>query len=71
MGAPGGGGEAIISAIRAFRHSLGISGTVADAGCGESDIPPLAARAIADPCLATNPKEMTLEDIGIIYEAAL
>jgi len=66
----GGGKEALISRLRAFRCSLGIAGTIADAGCGFSDIPSLAVRAMADPCLATNPKEMTLEDIETIYEAA-
>jgi len=67
---PDSGKEAIVSRIRAFRSSLGIAGTIADAGCERSDIPSLAARAIADPCLATNPKDITLEDIGRIYEAA-
>jgi len=66
----GGGKEALVSRLRAFRCSLGIAGTIADAGCGFSDIPSLAVRAMADPCLATNPKEMTLEDIETIYEAA-
>jgi len=71
MQAPAHGGkEALVSRIRAFRSSLGIAGTIADAGCERSDIPSLAARAIADPCLATNPKDITLEDIGRIYEAA-
>jgi len=71
MQAPAQGGkEALVSRIRAFRSSLGIAGTIAEAGCERSDIPSLAARAIADPCLATNPKDITLEDIGRIYEAA-
>jgi alcohol dehydrogenase class IV len=66
----GGGKEALVSGIRAFRSSLGIVGTIADAGCELPDISSLAVRAIADPCLATNPKNVILEDIGMIYEAA-
>ncbi|MDK2973734.1 MAG: hypothetical protein PWP08_105 [Methanofollis sp.] len=68
--AEGGGERALVSRFRAFRDSLGITGTIADAGCGLSDIPSLAVRAMADPCLATNPREMTPEDIATIYEAA-
>ncbi len=40
-------------------------------GVSKKDIPELAKKAIRDPCLATNPRKLTLEDIERMYEHAL
>lgn len=61
----------LISWIHTFRTSLGASGSLASLGIAPSDIPALAAIAIRDPCMATNPKDLTLREIEAIYAAAL
>lgn len=70
MGAACGGKEAFLSHLQAFMASLGVSGTLGDVGCRSAVIPHLVARAMADPCMATNPKELTPEDVRTIYDAA-
>ena len=62
---------AVISAIRSLRESLGCTCTLSDMGVSKQDIPDLALMAKRDPCLATNPRPATAEDLGRIYEQAL
>ncbi len=57
--------------IAAFRRSIGITATLTELGIREDAIPTLARRAYADPCLVTNPRRLTCEDIERIYEHAL
>jgi len=66
-----GEGEQIISAIRELRESLGVTATLGDLGVTEADIPRLARNALADPCMATNPRQPTAGDIERIYLNAL
>jgi alcohol dehydrogenase class IV len=66
-----GGKEELVHALRTLRESLGVTDRLSDLGVTKMDIPELAKKAIHDPCLATNPKKMTLEDIERIYERAL
>ena len=61
----------IVSAIRTLRESLGVTETLSDLGVSKKDIPELARKAKRDPCLATNPRTLTIEDIECIYERAL
>ncbi|MDD4137611.1 MAG: iron-containing alcohol dehydrogenase, partial [Methanoregula sp.] len=61
----------VISAIRSLRESLGCTATLSDMGVSKKDIPELAKKAKRDPCLATNPRKPTLDDIGRMYEYAL
>lgn len=60
-----------ISAIKAFRERLGMTETLGDLGITRENIPDLARNAMRDPCMATNPRQPTIEDIEQIYEAAL
>ena len=62
---------ATVKALRTFRESVGVSGTLAKQGVSHFDIPVLAKKALADPCMLTNPKRPTLRDIEVIYEKAL
>ncbi|TKB12336.1 alcohol dehydrogenase-like regulatory protein ErcA [Desulforhopalus sp. IMCC35007] len=62
---------ATAKALRMFRESVGVSGTLAKQGVSHADIPVLAKKALADPCMLTNPKRPTLRDIEDIYEKAL
>ena len=61
----------ILGAFSSFRESLGITESLADLGVNRSDIPELAKKAIRDPCLATNPRPVKIEDIERLYEKAL
>ncbi len=66
-----GGKEQVINSVRTLRESLGVTETLTDLGITRKDIPELARKAIRDPCLATNPKKVTLGDLEQIYEKAL
>ncbi|WP_214041302.1 alcohol dehydrogenase-like regulatory protein ErcA [Methanoculleus sp.] len=56
--------------VAAFRKALGITETLAAVGVRVDAIPALAEQAYADPCLVTNPRNLTCEEIGRIYEHA-
>jgi len=45
--------------------------TLSDIGVKAPEIPELAANALKDPCLATNPRPATEKDIEGVYERAL
>jgi alcohol dehydrogenase len=63
--------KAIIGSITAMRDQVGVTETLGDLGVKKTDIPELAKKAIHDPCLATNPRKATVQDIERIYEKAL
>ncbi len=63
--------EDLVLALRTLRESLGVTDRLSDLGVTKKDLPDLAGKAIRDPCLATNPKKMTVEDIVQVYEKAL
>ena len=63
--------KAIIGSITAMRDLVGVTETLGDLGVKKTDIPELAKKAIHDPCLATNPRKATVQDIEQIYEKAL
>ncbi len=70
-GKPQGAKEDLVHALRSLRESLGVTDRLSDLGVMKKDLPELAGKAIRDPCLATNPKKMTVLDIERIYERAL
>jgi alcohol dehydrogenase len=61
----------ILTTVAAMRENLGITVRLGDLGVRKSDLPKLAATAIRDPCLATNPRKATVRDLEKIYEKAL
>jgi alcohol dehydrogenase len=63
--------QRILGAVAAMRKNLGITLNLGDLGVKKSDLPDLAATALHDPCLATNPRKATARDIEKIYEKAL
>ncbi len=56
--------------IHEFRSSLGIRGTLRETGATLAEIPLLARRAMADPCMVTNPRRPKEDEIAEVYEAA-
>jgi alcohol dehydrogenase len=61
----------ILTTVAAMRENLGITVRLGDLGVRKSDLEKLAATAIRDPCLATNPRKATVRDLEKIYEKAL
>lgn len=58
------------AAVEMFRREVGITATLGSLGVEKLSIPALAALAITDACLATNPRAMMLRDLEAIYESA-
>lgn len=63
--------EALLKGIANLREGAGIKTTIGTLGVARKDIPQLSLNAFNDPCLATNPKEASVQDIERLYENAL
>jgi alcohol dehydrogenase class IV len=61
----------LVAALRAFRSSAGVDRRLSDYGVTSSDLPKLAANALDDACIVTNPRVPTAADIEAIYGQAL
>ncbi len=61
---------AIVQAVRMFKEQLGIRPGLAERGVQRHDLAELARKALADPCMVTNPRHPQLHDIEVIYEEA-
>lgn len=57
--------------ITELSKSVGITETVKDTGCKEEDIEMLAQKAMEDPCMPGNPREVTKEDFIRLYKEAM
>jgi len=44
---------------------------LAEIGVNRSDISPLSAKAVLDPCILTNPRKSSKRDVEVVYEEAL
>lgn len=62
---------ALVGRVGELRVRAGITTTLGELGVTEGDIPRLAANAVSDPCLATNPRSASKQEIEELYEAAL
>lgn len=63
--------SAILQEINRLCEASGINRTLHQIGVRRICIPELAKNAMKDPCMVTNPRRPSLEDIEAIYEAAL
>ncbi len=63
--------KALTGFIREFKNRIGINRALRDRGVNNSDISELSRKAIADPCLITNPRPANKRDIEVIYEQAI
>jgi len=61
----------LIDHLKSFNQSLGINSNLSDKQVGTSDITVLSAKAIKDPCNATNPKPPKKRDLEVIYSEAM
>ena len=57
--------------IQELSKSVGVTQTVKDTGCKEEDIEMLAEKAMEDPCMPGNPREVTKEDFIRLYREAM
>ncbi len=63
--------EALAGRIRDLRHAVGITDGLHRRGVSEANLQHLAAMAAQDPCLATNPRQATADDIADLYRQTL
>ncbi|MDO8991071.1 MAG: alcohol dehydrogenase-like regulatory protein ErcA [Sideroxyarcus sp.] len=63
--------DALLNAIVTLRERTGIRTTIGALGVTREDIPQLSINAFNDPCLATNPRQASVQEIKRIYEMAL
>jgi len=63
--------EALVGRIAGLRRSVGVDVTLGALGMRREDITELAANAMNDPCLITNPRKVTQADIEKVYERAI
>ena len=61
----------LVHALSTLRQKVGITTSLGAIGVSQRTIPDLAAKAIMDPCMVTNPRNPTQEDIEKIYAAAI
>ena len=59
---------ALTDRLATLRRRLGINQRLSDMGVAVTDLPQLAAYASKDPCLATNPREASPEEILTVYQ---
>jgi alcohol dehydrogenase len=63
--------DMLLGAIKALRAEVRLNRNLGELGVTRADIPRLAALAMQDPCILTNPRKPAQADIEAIYEAAL
>jgi len=61
----------ILQTVDRLKKSAGIIKTLGQRGVQTADIPKLAAKAIKDACMVTNPRDPSQRDIEVVYEEAL
>jgi alcohol dehydrogenase len=69
--AGGAAGRRLPALLRALGDRVGLPRGLAGLGVERSRIPELAARAMTDMCMATNPRPMTEADVVRLFERAL
>jgi 1,3-propanediol dehydrogenase len=66
-----GGARGLARALRALGRRVGLPGGLGALGVTGERIPELVPLAMADFCMATNPRPMTEADVARCYRAAL
>ena len=62
--------QAVVAAIRDFRHAAGVTTGLTALGVEAAAVSVLARNALDDPCLLTNPRQLSQTDIEALYEDA-
>ncbi len=61
----------ILDTVAEFRRVAGVVGALGDRQVRTGDVADLARKAVADPCMVTNPRRVEAADIQAVYEEAL
>ena len=59
---------ALAEGIGALRRQAGLTRGLRDLGVAPTQLAQLAANALADPCMATNPRRLSVEEVVRLYE---
>jgi len=62
--------DALIEALARVKRAAGLTLRLRDRGVARADLRALARSAVADPCMATNPRPMSPRDVEVVYERA-
>jgi alcohol dehydrogenase class IV len=62
--------KALLDEVRRLKFAAGIRRTLAERNVSRADLGDLARKALADPCIVTNPRRPVVRDIEVIYEEA-
>jgi alcohol dehydrogenase class IV len=62
--------SAILSSIRRLQEAAGVNRSLRDLGIDPGDVPALAAKALQDACIVTNPRRPVQSDLEAIYAKA-
>jgi len=60
--------DGTLEAFRNLKQAAGVTGNLCKMGMSMDDLPLLAEKALADPCMLTNPKQPSASEIISIYE---
>ena len=71
LGVPGGQAARLPRALRALGDSAGLPRGLSALGVTRERIPELVPLAMADFCMATNPRPLSEADVARLYESAL
>lgn len=63
--------DRLVAWLRDLGRRLGVDGSLTSYGVTRADVPDLAAHALEDACLVTNPRRPTRADLETLYERAL
>ena len=66
-----GSGSGLAASLRQLNRTVGLPAGLGPLGVQRQDLPALAEGALADMCMATNPRPMTGADVVSLYERAL
>jgi alcohol dehydrogenase class IV len=63
--------QAVLRQVRALKAAVGITGGLGALGVTPEHLDGLVAFALNDPCMVTNPKNLTAGEIRAVYQNAL
>lgn len=63
--------QALCDYLVTFRRSVGLGETLGKVGVCISDVPFLTGHALNDPCILTNPRPSSLDDVSTVFREAL
>lgn len=59
----------LLQGLSSLRQSLGINQGLCELGIAEEELPLLAQKAVNEPCMATNPREASIEELENLFRA--